>query len=94
MPVYNFTCSLGHKTKRLMTLEAFKESMGTTHCSHEYCSSIGVHDRGAATSQAMEVLDDGIRPVRLERYSEAERLFKEREEAHRLKYEQTDQQEE
>ena len=81
MPVYRYVCSLCSTSfKKILSVEDFKSK--PVYCK---CKAIAIHDASAATSQAMEVLDDGINR-RIERYSEAERLFKEREYEHKLKY--------
>lgn len=86
MPVYSFRCPHGHSFNKSMSVGEFKDSKGLVPCKEELCSFTARRVRKAATSQAMEVLDDGIRPQRVERLADAERIFREREEAHDQKY--------
>lgn len=86
MPLYRFKCEAGHITKRIMKVEDFKLGGGVEPCSKMECFLQGKHEPEAASSQTMEVLDNGIVARKVERYSEAERIFKEREIAHDQKY--------
>lgn len=87
MPVYTFQCGLGHPAfNKIMTVEEYRKCGGTSFCSVSVCSAVARRTRKPASSQSMEVLDDGIRPQRIERLADAERIFKEREEAHDQKY--------
>lgn len=81
MPLYNFNCPKHGPFRRLMTVENFKTN--THECLK--CSSPVEHTGGVPTSQTMEVVG-GDHARKLERLSEAERIFKEREIAHDLKY--------
>lgn len=83
MPLYNFSCGqCGATIKKLMPVDRFR-STGILPCP---CGGEARHRPGAATSQTMEVLDNGIAPRRVERLSEAERIFRERAAAHDQKY--------
>lgn len=82
MPLYNFSCKkCGKAFKKLYSVDAFSKAV--TVCA---CGETATHVPGAASFQSMEVIDNGIMPQRLERYSEAERIFKEREIAWDKKY--------
>lgn len=84
MPLFNFHCPKCDVPVRLL-LDSADQAQ-----SHKKCGETLKRVLGAASSQAMEVLDNGIQPRRVERYAEAERIFKEREWAHDQKYKRTD----
>lgn len=87
MPVYRFKCDLGHTFRKLMTVEQFKESGGHVTCYDAFCSAIGHYTPITSVgNQTLELLDNGISARPVERLSEAERIFREREEAHDQKY--------
>lgn len=82
MPLFYFKCATcGALVRRLLSVEAAADPRDCATC-----GGAMQRDMRGATTQTMEVLDDGIRPVRLERYAEAERIYKEREWAHDQKY--------
>lgn len=89
MPLYNFRCATCKQTTRkLMKVEAYEAlESASIQCK---CGGAAKREMQAASSQTMEVLDNGLVARRVERLSEAERIFKEREIAHDLKYGQKD----
>lgn len=77
MPLFYFKCdTCGRELRKILPSEAeFKDRA----C---ICPSGTLHrDARGATSRAVEVLDNGIMPKKLERLVDAERLYKERNEA-------------
>lgn len=89
MPVYNFRCaSCKQLTRKLMKVETYEAlASASVECR---CGGVATREMQAASSQTMEVLDNGLIARRVERLSEAERIFKEREIAHDLKHGQKD----
>lgn len=77
MPVYNFQCSKCKlKFRKMIKAEDVKQNPNPIILCQ--CGDIGIRTPKASTSQAMEVLDNGIGVRRIERLSEAERIFQDR----------------
>jgi hypothetical protein len=95
MPAYNFLCTkCGTAFRKLYSVEQFNAEKNSTSCTRKGCGYVAGHLGGSPSSQTMEVLDSGLMPRRLERLAEAERIFKEREIAHKQKYSHPEDQEE
>jgi hypothetical protein len=73
MPLYRFFCAVCDKTVRKM-LEPGEQAQ-QQHCT---CGEPLARSTPATSSDVMEVVDNGLMTRRVERYSEAERLFRER----------------
>jgi hypothetical protein len=84
MPLYNFVCTKCREvTRKLYTPEQFEVNKASTAC--KVCAGTTHHAGGNPSSQTMEVVGGDIQR-RVERLSEAERIFIERDLAHRQKY--------
>lgn len=73
MPLYNFNCNLCGKNKQRICNA--KESKEIISCD---CGGQFMRNPLPPTTRITETLDNGIMPRKVERLSEAERLFKER----------------
>lgn len=80
MPLYYFKCSgPSHefKVKRILTPE---EADQPQKC---VCGALLQRDAQGPNTTVHEVLDNGLMPRSLERFSDAQRLYKERSKAHK-----------
>lgn len=87
MALYNYKCVLCKRIKKILINEAPPEYI---NCNLPDCTKSGVplgiayREYSPATSQNVEILDNGFSAKPVERYSDAERLFKERADKHTL----------
>lgn len=85
MPLFTYDClQCGTINKRIVQLDQ-SDPAGMT------CKACGKFKlikakQGGTSNQTMEVVDNGIQTRPVERLAEAERIFKEREQAHDQKY--------
>ena len=72
MPLYNYVCaSCGRRDRKVCSPQ---EALAVPEC----CSAPMKRDPKGPSSRCVEVIDNGLMVKRVERLTEADRLFKER----------------
>lgn len=74
MPLFYFFCEPCQK--RFFKLLKGDQAKGGYEC--PTCSKIAARAPQAPSSQVLEVVDNGLMPRKIERYADAQRIFKER----------------
>lgn len=75
MPMYHFCCEAGHEVRKLLKPEEVKQAL-LCECGLPLSRKVK-----GPSSQAVEVLDNGVMAKSVERLVDAERLYSERSEA-------------